>query len=283
MAEFLKNIIKKGLDSIGYKLSSVEFNKRHEIERAHLLNATLKRLIFSLSCSNPGKDKDEVFKFFDYSTPNLSRSQSQIFQDLFVLYLLKDKKNGFFIEFGATDGISLSNTLLLETEYNWKGILAEPGKIWEAGLRQNRNCIIDTRCVWSSSGQTLLFDETDTAELSTLNVYADGDFFSEQRKLCKSYNVETLSLNDLLSYYNAPLTIDYLSIDTEGSEFEILNAFDFSKYNISIITVEHNFSSKRNDIFNLLALNGYTRVFESISMFDDWYVKEPLAAGILSN
>lgn len=257
-------------------MSSIEFNKRAETQRSDLLDATFKRLIFSVSQSNFTKDQAEVLNFFDYSTNKLLQSKSQIFQDLFVLYYLKDKKNGFFIEFGATDGVSLSNTFLLEKEYNWKGILAEPGKIWEASLKRNRNCIIDNRCLWSVSGETLIFNETDIAELSTLNIYAEADFFSEQRKHCKSYTVETVSLNELLSLYNAPAVIDYLSIDTEGSEYEILNSFNFSKYIILVITVEHNFSPRREDIFNLLVLNGYKRVFESISMFDDWYIKEPL-------
>ena len=96
---------------------------------------------------------------------------------------------------------------------------------------------------------------------------------SSRRQKKKIYPVPTISLNDLLQTHNAPKNIDYLSIDTEGTEFEILNAFDFSKYSIKIITVEHNFTSKREEIFELLSRNGYNRVFKEISLFDDWYVE----------
>ena len=88
--------------------------------------------------------------------------------------------------------------------------------------------------------------------------------------------MNTITLNDLLKKYNAPKNIDYLSIDTEGSEFEILKSFDFSKYNISIITCEHNYSLDRKNIFNLLVRNGYERVYSGLSRWDDWYVKKEL-------
>ena len=52
--------------------------------------------------------------FFKFIIKNIKNSYSQIFQDLLVLYLLKQKKNGSFIEIGVGNGIDLSNTYLLE-------------------------------------------------------------------------------------------------------------------------------------------------------------------------
>jgi hypothetical protein len=89
----------------------------------------------------------------------------------------------------------------------------------------------------------------------------------------QTYHVPSISLEDLLLSNNAPYHIDYLSIDTESSEYEILNAFDFSKYHNEVITCEHNFTKSRKKIYNLLVNNGYKRVYEGISQFDDWYVK----------
>jgi FkbM family methyltransferase len=270
---FLKKAVKSGFNSIGYELTNQAMYKKYETERAGLKDA-VERLFFLISHIDTSKDKEEVSGFFNFVSGEVLKSKAQLFQDLFVLYHLKNKKNGFFIEFGATDGVTLSNTFLLEKEYNWKGILAEPGRVWKNRLKENRNSTIDNRCVWSTSRQTLVFNETDIAELSTINQYSDSDFLSEQRKSSNTYEVETITLMDLLDLYNAPAMIDYLSIDTEGSEYEILKGFDFSKYQFEVITVEHNFTSMRHDLYNLLTQNGYKRVFESISLIDDWYIKE---------
>ncbi len=88
----------------------------------------------------------------------------------------------------------------------------------------------------------------------------------------ETYTVRTISLVDMLKKHNAPSVIDYLSIDTEGSEFEILSAFDFSKYQFNAITCEHNYAPIRDDIHSLLSQHGYRRVFPHISQCDDWYV-----------
>ena len=62
-------------------------------------------------------------------------SESQIFQDLFVINELDFKENGFFVEIGAADGKYLSNTYLLEKEFNWDGLVVEPAKIWSKDIK----------------------------------------------------------------------------------------------------------------------------------------------------
>jgi FkbM family methyltransferase len=203
----------------------------------------------------------------------LGKSKAQLRQDIFVLSHLNFKKNGYFIEFGATNGISLSNTYLLESEFDWNGILAEPAKCWHKDLKNNRKCEIEQKCVWIDSSSTLIFNEVFNAELSTINLFSDNDHHSKSRKIGECYEVNTISLNDLLKKYNAPNLIDYLSIDTEGSEFQILEKLDFSKYSFNVITVEHNFTPMREKIFNLLTKYGYNRKYEELSKWDDWYVR----------
>lgn len=215
----------------------------------------------------------------------LELSKAQLAQDLFVLHQLNDRADThFFVEFGATDGVTLSNTHLLEKQFGWQGILAEPAKCWHQALRVNRQCTIDFRCITGESGHMLDFLEVASdpnselyisPELSGLALHADnGDWASEiRRNHSNCYQVETLSLNDLLSQHEAPRDIGYLSLDTEGSELEILEAFNFDAHKIHVITVEHNHKPDlRSGLCSLLTEKGYKRVFEEVSDFDDWYV-----------
>jgi hypothetical protein len=83
--------------------------------------------------------------------------------------------------------------------------------------------------------------------------------------------VTTTSLMDLLEQQGAPAVIDYLSIDTEGSELAILEGVDWSRYQFRCITVEHNFTAQRQGIQALLEAQGYQR---REAQWDDWYWKE---------
>ena len=206
----------------------------------------------------------------------LPHSKAQLRQDLLVLSYLACKRYGFFVEFGATNGLDWSNTHLLEKHYEWKGILAEPATVWHNDLQNNRECIIDTRCVWKESNQQLRFNETETAYLSTIASFSGKDGHKHLRRGGKRYEVESISLLELLQSHNAPTHIDYLSIDTEGSELEILSAFDFGQYSFSLITCEHNHTEDREKINSLLQQYEYTRIHEDISQFDDWYIHKSL-------
>lgn len=229
------------------------------------------QLLASKSAWGRVRDSDAL-DFLLFCAAHADESHSQLFQDLFVRQRLGEKREGFFVEFGATDGISLSNTKCLEERLAWRGILAEPARCWHERLRKNRSGAIDTRCVWTQTGQALSFNEVKVPEFSTVHSFSDKDLHATSRRSGTLYPVETVSLEDLLSTHSAPENIDYLSVDTEGSELPILSSFDFSKYRIAVITVEHNYTPERHKLHELLAGNGFVRKFTEFSKWDDWYV-----------
>lgn len=217
--------------------------------------------------------REEYARFFGHCVANRAWTAAQSFQDLFVRYML-GKPRGFFVEFGAADGVLTSNTWALESNFAWTGILAEPARTWHQSLKTNRRCEIDTRCVWNRSGEQLEFNETATPLLSTIATFSEADGHAERRKDGTRYVVETVSLNDLLAQHGAPKTIDYMSVDTEGSECDILESLDFARYEIGVLTVEHNFHwGNRNRLHAFLTSKGYVRRFEALLLQDDWYVK----------
>ena len=209
----------------------------------------------------PAEDRNRCLELME-------TSQSQLRQDIFVLQRSGFKTEGFFVEFGATNGIKLNNSHLLETQFSWRGILAEPARGWHADLAHNRSCAIEHRCVWSRSGEVLSFTEAPRSENSSISRYAP----TRRRLRGVNYDVETISLNDLLIEHAAPQKIDFMSIDTEGSEFDILDAFDFEKWRVKTFCIEHNYAPQREQIHDLLTRQGYQRVLPEISRFDDWYV-----------
>ena len=106
--------------------------------------------------------------------------------------------------------------------------------------------------------------------------------------------VPAITLLQLLNKHNAPVVVDYLSIDTEGAEWEILRDFDFSKYTFLTITVEHNYFSRnilqwrrlpkehkinckfrRDNIRALLSEHGYVLVKE-LEFGEDWFVHKSI-------
>jgi FkbM family methyltransferase len=187
---------------------------------------------------------------------------SQLGADLFVLDRFK---KGYFVEVGAFDGKELSNTYMLEKK-GWKGICIDPfPKNFE-----KRKCILEEVACYSEKDISL--DFVIGGELSGIlqDVVLHRDYLLNNPDN-KKVKIKTVLLSDILKKNRAPNFIEYLSLDTEGSEFEILKTFPFNEYQFGIITVEHNYEEpKRTLIRQLLEMDGYEIIKEV--KFDDWYV-----------
>ena len=213
--------------------------------------------------------KDELFLY----TSMVEQFRSQAMQDLAALKFNNFKNNGYFVEFGAGNGLDISNTYVLEKMFRWQGILAEPAKVFQKDLEQIRSAKVVNKCVYSSSGDMVQFNETSNPILSSVGKFAGEDRLADWRfqNTKNIYEVPTISLADLLREGDAPRIIDFLSIDTEGSEYEVIRDFPFDQYSFNFICIQHNFSTNREKIYNLLLSKGYQRVFSEISGVDDWF------------
>lgn len=198
--------------------------------------------------------------------------KSQIGQDVYVLNnIFGKKKNGFFIELGAADGITHSNTYAMEKDYNWSGICIEPNPKYKKELEKNRSCHKAFVPVYSSSNKMVNFSIVDYGQFSGISNHLGqiGD-----SKVEKKVKLRTKTLTQICDECNAPKYIDYLSLDTEGTELEILKGFDFNKYTIGYICVEHNYNLLRKDINNFLHSKNY--LFSRWNRFDDEYIHKSI-------
>lgn len=168
-----------------------------------------------------------------------------------------------YLEIGAADGVEGSNSMVLESSHGWEGVLVEPAREWQESLIRNRRASVIPKAAHSKSGVNLW-----------VNFKGLLTEVSKSKDMPGVYKVETISLEDIIQTTNLPNHVDYLSIDTEGSELEILGSLDYSHYLFFFISVEHNFDAiKREGIRTLLSDNGYRRILMKVSSFDDWYVK----------
>jgi FkbM family methyltransferase len=182
---------------------------------------------------------------------------SQSGQDAFVLSYFNNKTNGVFIDIGANDGITFSNTYYFEKNLNWSGICIEPiPKVFES-LDKNRNCIKINAAISNKKSiekfaivdpidmLSGLYNEYDPKHLE--KIHNNGWNITE-------LNIQCLVLNDILEEYKI-FHIDYLSIDTEGNELKILESINFDKFNIDLIDVENNYDNE--DLRNFIISKGY--------------------------
>ncbi len=203
--------------------------------------------------------------------------KSQYGQDKYLNdNIFKNKTCGAFVDIGAHNGISLSNTYFFEKSLNWSGICIEPNFKLFTDLSNNRNSININGCAWYKD-EIKKFRLIDgySEMLSGLVDSYDSKHLSRIDRECLEKNghytdidIPCYELNSLLEKHEI-FNIDLLSIDTEGSEFDILKSIDFNRFNIGVIVVENNY--KDNNIFEFLTENDYT-LLDRIKI-DEIYLK----------
>ena len=162
----------------------------------------------------------EDLDFLAFAAKRAPLSNSQLLQDIWVLYELGEKRGGYFVEFGVCDGVSLSNTLLLEKAFGWQGAVAEPARVWQDALHANRNCYITSKCVHATDGLKLVFREVFQRELSTLEGLADADFHAASRTDgAQQYEVETITLQRFLEQARAQRSARRLQVEDGWTYF----------------------------------------------------------------
>ena len=184
-------------------------------------------------------------------------------------------KNGFYVDVGAHDGVSINNTLYFEKENNWTGINIEPIKSVFDKLIVNRPNNINLNCaVCNYDGETEFlcnygytemisgikntFDKRHLQRLENENVIHGS---STEIIKVNTQKLETIFEKNNISYVN------YLSIDVEGGEFEVIKSINFDKVFIDVIGFENNYDNNSYPIIEYLQNKNYKIIYKSIDIF----------------
>jgi hypothetical protein len=267
----IKSLIKVLVANLGYyvvKKSTLDEMKTDVV-------STVKNVI------NSTADKDLIQNFFGFlvsdSISDAPLSKSQLGQDFFALATSNGGVNKFFIEIGGGDPIISSNSYLLQKGYGWKGIIVEPNPKFI-------DLILSERC---QDGDVELYpfaiaEKEGTSDflpiglIGTLPEYIDGDFHGKQRKKLLSREkliiIEKKSPRTFVETVINGRKIDFLTVDTEGSEWEIIKNWPFELCKPHAICVEVNNRTWKPELTSFLISHGYSQKMDKISKFDSWFI-----------
>ena len=203
-------------------------------------------------------------------------SVSQVGQDEWVIDYFQEKKNGVFVEIGANDGITFSNSYVLEKYYNWTGIVIEAIPDMHTSLQRHRNCTILSVCASNFTGFTtfeMLTDMPAYFEENGFNINLMSGVSATWRwqyapdsiqQYHKTINVMCINIQDIFDHFRLAM-IDYFSVDCEGCELSVISAIKWDRMTIRVLHVEMGDESDQQ-ILDIMASIGYRQA----SIGHDW-------------
>ena len=216
----------------------------------------------------------DIEKFFGWNRNFFSQSG----QDKFILthFFNSYVGKGFFVDIGAYDGVKGSNSLFFEKTLGWNGIAVEPAKEKFKALRKNRQCLCINKAI-SDKKEMMEFIEvthgyTQMSGLNTQNYSSSYEFIAKDTASKEKKRIlETATFGEIMLKNR---NIDYLSIDIEGGERNLLESINFEYYDIKVISIENslplkidyqNYFSERN--FKRLDIIGSDEIYFNKSHF----------------
>jgi len=214
-------------------------------------------------------------------SPPLTATHAQLGQDRRVAHIFAGKRGGTFVDVGASDGVRFSNTLALERDLGWRGVCVEPEPEAFAALQRNRpDAFCSSAPLLDRSGQEVTFavrtSRRDGTMLSGIEAMFNAAAAKKKRhvRTLARMTMRTETLPELLDRASMPASIDYLTLDTEGSELAVLRGLEGSRYTFKVIHVEHNYREPQRTVLRqYLQARGYKRT-AALSWDDEYTLRE---------
>jgi len=204
---------------------------------------------------------DSQYKFELVKSAYSTHLNGQFNQAQNISGLLKNMKNGFFLECGAADGESFSNSLLFEMRHQWTGLLIEANPYTFSQLiKKNRKAYSINACLSPEPyPQQIQFEAMENTLLSGLKVggksVKDNWRSDYDRKVKDSVTAQCFPLYSILLAIGNP-TVHYFSLDVEGVEVDVLKTIPWDKVDIKVLSIEYTHIDWRA-VLTLMKENGY--------------------------
>jgi len=180
-------------------------------------------------------------------------------EDYILWDIFKDQTSGTFVDVGAFDGMQYSNTYGFELA-GWGGLCVEAHPAYIKFLKKNRPNSINVHGAASTENKPkVTFFTCKYGPLSTLDKSVENQFKKQFPKHFKGFSKTTVpmyTLNNLLKRNNIE-KIDFISIDTEGTELDVLKGLDIEKYAPRVILAECMEPVRINRVIKYLTPKGY--------------------------
>ena len=184
-------------------------------------------------------------------------------EDTAVLNYFKDKKNGFYIDIGCHHPTYINNTYLLYKK-NWSGINIDISQFSIDLFNYMRPQDLNYNCAISNKNKIVkIFYQKEFSQLSTIKSIQAKSVFEGN---IKEKDIQAFSLDEILNrdkYKNTK--IDFLNIDVEGADLEVLEGLSFDKFKPELICLEiHDKEVKKSEIYNFLINKNYELICSGI-------------------
>jgi FkbM family methyltransferase len=212
--------------------------------------------------------------------PAVRLSYSQVGEDRLLMVLLGEPSTGFYVEVGSNDPVNFSNTFAFY-RMGWRGITIDANEALVAKHKRLRKRDIPVYAAVSDVEEEVVFTEYAMHELSTISPEMRETQSGNSAQIVSEKKLRTVTLTTILDQYLSPsVTIDFLSIDVEGHDFNVLRSLDFSRYRPKMIVIEmHNFQMKSYStdvIYKYLTERGY--VFIGYAVWNGYFADQDYLA-----
>jgi len=205
--------------------------------------------------------------------PYVKKSWSPDNEDIIIDRLLNHKKLGFYVDVGAYDPWVGSNTMRFYKK-GWKGINIEPDLGRYSKFEEDRKGDINLNIGISDSKSQLIFYVMFPESLSTFSKEDMEKRVSEGFKLVEKRKVSVDTLENILSKYAKDKKVDFINIDTEGFDFNVLKGNNWEKYKPTAVCIEKVEGKKGQEIKLFLEKKGYYKAVRTINN-DIYFSKRP--------